>query len=98
MKELKLMADYHCHPIWETSSESFGDISPEDLPISVELKNRLREWAKRYDDILNINDPASSGFKNEKEEKSFIDTGYKLAECLQRELGSAYKITYHANY
>lgn len=98
MKEIKLMADYHCHPLWGTTSEDIGDISPEDLPISLELKNNLGEWAKRYDDILNIDDPSSSGFKNEKEEKLFIDDGYKLAERLQKELGETYKITYHSDY
>ncbi|MGC6389064.1 hypothetical protein ACMV8I_15600 [Ewingella sp. S1.OA.A_B6] len=98
MKEIKLMADYQCHPLWGTTLEDFGDLSPEELPISLELKNSLGEWAKRYDALLNMDDPASSGFKSEEEAKLFIDDGYKLAERLQIELGSAYKITYHSNY
>lgn len=98
MKEIKLMADYHCHPLWGGDSGDFSDISPEELPISLELKNSLNEWAKRYDDILNVDDPASSSFKSEKEEKLFVDDGYKLAECLKRELGNTYKVTYHSDY
>ncbi|MGQ8707722.1 hypothetical protein ACUTSW_17295 [Serratia sp. TSA_198.1] len=98
MKTIKLMADYHCHPLWGTTPEDLGDISPEELPISSELKHSLRKWAERYDAILNMDDPVSSGFKNEKEEKQFIDDGYKLAILLQEELGDSYNIIYHFEY
>lgn len=98
MKIIKLMADYQCHPLWDVSPENYGDISPEGLLITSELKDRLREWAERYDAILNINDPASSGFRNEEEEKRFIDDGYKLARLLQDELGDFYKIIYHSEH
>ncbi|MBX9334853.1 hypothetical protein K5M56_26840 [Serratia marcescens] len=92
------MADYHCYPLWGTTPDDFGDISPDELPISLGLKNSLEAWAKRYDAILNTDDPALSGFKSVEEEKLFIDDGYKLAELLQEELGSAYKVIYHADY
>lgn len=98
MKEIKLMADYQCHPLWGTTPDDFGDISSEEFPISLELKYSLEDWAKRYDDILNTDDPASSGFSSVEEEKLFIDDGYKLAERLQKELGSTYKIIYHDDY
>lgn len=94
MKKIKLMADYECFPLWGTALDDLGDISPEELPISQELKNSLYEWAERFNAILNIEDPASSGFKNEEEEKLFIDDGYKLAQCLRNELGSEYEIIY----
>jgi len=98
VKTIKLMADYHCHPLWGTTPEDMGDISPEELPISSELKRSLRRWAERYDAILNMDDPVSSGFKNEKEEKQFIDDGYKLALLLQEELGDSYNIIYHSEF
>jgi len=98
MKTIKLMADYRCHPLWGATLEDFGDISPEELPISSELKHSLREWAERYDAILNMDDPASSGFKNEEDEKRFIDDGHKLAYLLQEELGNTYNIIYHSKY
>jgi hypothetical protein len=98
MKKIKLMADYHCHPLWGTNLEDFGDISPEELPISLELKCSLREWAERYDAMLNMDDPASSGFKSEEEEKRFIDDGYKLTCLLQEELGDNYIVVYHSEY
>jgi hypothetical protein len=98
MKKIKLMADYECHPLWGTTPEDFGDISPKELPISLELQNSLNEWAKRFDAILNMEDPASSGFNSEAEEKLFIDDGYKLAQRLRNELGSEYEIIYHSKY
>lgn len=98
MKKIKLMADYHCHPLWGATLEDFGDISPEELPISLELKCSLREWAERYDATLNMDDPASSGFKSEEEEKRFIDDGYKLTYLLQEELGDNYIVVYHSEY
>lgn len=72
MKTIKLMADYNCHPLWGTAPEDLGDISPEELPISSELKHSLRQWAERYDAILNMDDPMLSGFKNEREEKNLL--------------------------
>lgn len=98
MKEIKLMADYHCHPLWGGEPDHFGDISPEGLPISSDLQNSLADWAKRYDAILNIDDPALSDFSSLEAKKLFIEDGYKLAERLQKELGSTYKIIYYSNY
>jgi len=94
MRKIKLMADYYCHPLWGVDIDDMGDISPEDLPISSELRGNLNEWAKRFDAILNEDDPASSGFKSDEEEKKFIDDGYKLAEFLRNELGTDYEIVY----
>ena len=66
------------------------------MPISSGLKSSLEEWAKRYDAILNIDVPVSSGFKNKEEEKLFIDDGYKLAQRLREELGDEYEIIYQS--
>ena len=94
MKKIKLMADYHCHPLWGMTTEDFGDLSPEELPISSELKLALRQWAERYDAILNVDDPSSSGFKCKEEEILFINDGEKLSRRLQSELGDGYEIIY----
>lgn len=94
MKRIKLMADYGCYPLWGTSPDEFGDISPDELPLSAELKKHLFEWAARYDAILDPEDPISSGFKNMKEEEKFITDGYILAQKLRNELGSEYEIVY----
>ncbi|HHH1591716.1 TPA: hypothetical protein ACPZUF_000416 [Yersinia enterocolitica] len=94
MKTIKLMADYGCHPLWETTPNDFGDISPNELPISIELQDSLKRWADRFEAILNMDDPASSRFKSTSEEEMFIADGYELAQRLRDELGSEYEIIY----
>ncbi|MGC6653822.1 hypothetical protein [Pantoea sp. EEL5] len=98
MKLIKLMADYYSFPLWNNSPGEVGNIDPEDLPLSYELKEELNKWSEKYDSILNDEDPLSSGFTTKEEERMFIDNGYKLAERLQTELGSAYEINYHSDY
>lgn len=41
MKTIKLMADYDCFPLWKSSPGEVGNIDPEDLPISYDLKAYL---------------------------------------------------------
>jgi hypothetical protein len=92
MKEIKVMADYHCHPLWDDSPHTYGDIDPNALPISSKLKGDLYEWAKIFDQTLNLDDPASSGFKSEQEKVAFKARGSELAERLQQELGPDYYV------
>lgn len=94
MKSIKLMADYGCYPLWGTTPDDFGDISPNELPITTDLQESLQSWADRFDAILNIDDPVSSGFQSAAEEERFIQDGYKLAQRLRDELGSEYEIIY----
>ncbi|WP_159565317.1 hypothetical protein [Budvicia diplopodorum] len=88
------MADYGCYPLWGTTPEKLGDIPPSELPISTELQDRLQSWADRFDAILNMDDPVSSGFRSTSDEDIFIEDGYQLAQCLRDELGSEYEIIY----
>lgn len=94
MKKIKLMADYGCYPLWHVDSDEFGDIAPSSLPISESLQNALMDWANIFDSILDMDDPASSGFKNDQEEKDFIQKGYELSLCLKHELGNTYEVIY----
>lgn len=94
MRKIKLMADYQCYPLWGVALDDLGDISPDELPISAELKISLNEWADRFDAILNLDDPASSSFNSAEEEELFINEGYKLAQRLRNELGAEYEIIY----
>jgi hypothetical protein len=95
MKTIKLMADYHCFPLWNsTQGEDYDNINPEDIPISRELCIKLLQWADSFDTILNVNDPRSSCFKTEIEEKQFIEEGHKLKKQLQNELGNTFEIRY----
>lgn len=92
MIELKLMPDYQCYPLWGVGGDNLGNIDPNSLPISEDLKLKLAKWANQYDATLNLDDPLKSGFSSEKEELSFRECGEKLLNRLQIELGSQYVV------
>lgn len=94
MKEIKVMADYQCHPLWDMAPGMYGDIDPSSLPISSELKKRLFDWAHAFDETLDMNDPSSSGFKNAEAVEAFKKDGLELAESLQAELGAEYVVVH----
>lgn len=87
------MADYQCHPLWNMSPGEYGAINPGDLPISQNLQEKLKNWAKKYDETLNAENPAESGFFDLKEETKFRENGRQLAGKLRSELGSEITIT-----
>jgi hypothetical protein len=90
MRSIKLMADYHSHPLWEASPGQVGNIDPATLPISSELVAQLAKWARMYDATLNPADPVSSGFKSEQEQAEFKRLGCEIGERLKDELGPEY--------
>jgi len=92
MKYLKLMADYQCYPLWNVSPGECGDIAPNELPISVELQQRLLKWAEIYNETLDKDYPPNSGFKNQEQENEFRSEGEMLAKFLKNELGSNFSI------
>jgi hypothetical protein len=98
MKMIKLMADYYSFPLWENSPGKVGNIDPQSLPLSEELKERLDNWSEKYDSILNNEDPAASGFATKENEFNFIREGSELANSLQKELGDSYQVTYYSDY
>lgn len=87
MKNIKLMVDYQCHPLWNMSPGEYGDIAPSQLPISEELQIRLSKWAATYDETLDSDYSPNSGFKSEELEREFKREGERLAESLRNELG-----------
>jgi hypothetical protein len=95
MKSIKLMADYQCHPLWDMSPGQYGDINPDDLPVSQGLKDRLSAWARAFDATLNMDYPPDSGFESEDAEAEFKREGYRLAEQLKDELGPGVTVTVH---
>jgi hypothetical protein len=92
MRTIKLMADYQCYPLWGVPPDELGDINPDTLPISQNLKMQLIKWAQTFDATLNMNDPASSGFLSDQEEVEFKKIGHELGERLQNELGSEFDV------
>lgn len=87
MRKIKVMADYQCHPLWDMSPGMYGDVDPNTLPISMELKRQFADWAQMFDETLDMSDPASSGFKSAESKTDFKAKGSELAEQLQKELG-----------
>lgn len=94
MRTIKLMADYHCFPLWEASSGEVGNIDPYTLPISDTLQSKLLIWALKYDATLNMDDPLNSGFPSSQAADSFKSEGIELVEQLRTELEDQYVVTY----
>lgn len=93
MKHIKLMADYDCHPLWDMTSGQYGDIPPDELPTSEKLQSLIKEWAAEYNETLDRENPANSRFASEKQEHEFKKQGTRIADSLQRELGTDYIVT-----
>ncbi len=97
MKRIRVMADYHTYPLWISIDDGFEDnINPENLPISKNLIAKFMNWAKQYDAILNLEDPASSDFPSKDAEQNFINEGKILSEQLQQELGNEYEVIFQS--
>jgi hypothetical protein len=89
-REIKLMADYAAWPLWSTD----GNVDPATLPISAEIQARLDAWAEAFDASLNPDDPRTSRFPTPEAALEFNEHGLALWHDLQRELGSAYIVSY----
>ncbi|NUA31394.1 hypothetical protein FCJ59_32490 [Cupriavidus basilensis] len=87
------MADYQCHPIWDMSPGMYGDIDPNTLPISADLRQKLADWARVFDETLDTEDPVNSGFKSDEMKAEFKEQGIKLAKQLKQELGSEFVVS-----
>ena len=89
---LKLMSDYHCFPLWAMP----GNVNPDDLPLSDELKSSLHQWATSFDRTLNHDYPPDSGFANPQDEEAFEAEGLRLWQELRRELRDLYEVVYYS--
>ena len=92
LQRIKLMPDYSCYPLWDR--DDGGDIEPWELPLSETTIERLLNWQKIYDGIIDWDDPASAGFASSQEEIAFEREGISLWKQLQKELGDEYEIVY----
>ena len=89
------MADYQCYPLWEYDDFGLvGNLSPESLPISQSLRDRLDFWSNLYEATLCIDDPVKSGFGSSEKEFEFKIIGEDLAKDLRDELGERYEVIY----
>lgn len=97
MKSIKLMADYQCFPLWWYNSDIVGDINPEDLPISNELKDGLLKWSDLYDSFINLEEPNVDKDIPQETMDNFENTGLELWKKLQQELEGKYRVVYFSN-
>jgi hypothetical protein len=92
------MADYSAFPLWIEEGPGHGNIDPRTLGVSASLVTALRDWAAEYDGILNLDDPASSGFRDVATELTFVANGRELAKRLAHELRGRFKVKFfHAS-
>ena len=83
LEKIKLMCDYYSFPLWWCSPErEAGDIDPEKLPLSEELKHDLLEYGKLYDSFLDIEEPNKTYTMSLSSTKQFINLGIKLWNCI----------------
>jgi len=94
MRNLKLMADYGCWPLWAMAPDEPRNIDPAELPISESLRESLYAWAQTYDATLNEDYPPDSGFPSEDAEQEFDRQGRELRARLQEELGDQATVRY----
>lgn len=92
LKRLKLMADYNCDPLWDL--DVIDNLSPDLLPLSRNLVNRLQNWQALFDRTLNQDYPPDSSFVSVEAEIAFEREGLAIAKQLQAELGDEYEIYY----
>lgn len=93
---IKLMADYHCWPLWEVEPD-VGNIDPGELPISASTRVALEDWAAAYDETLDHDYPPDSGFADQEREAAFETEGRRLWRALRRELGERVRVLYDSD-
>lgn len=93
--KIKLMADYDCWPLWGLSE--VGNIDPCTLSLSTTTQEALAKWAQDYNNTLNRADPIQSAFATPEDALAFNKEGWRLWECLQRELPEL-KVLYFDNH
>lgn len=94
-RRIRLMADYFCHPLWHSGGVEVGDIDPASLPISADLQQDLGAWARAFDAILDMDDPANKGgFESPQAAADFAAQGAQLADRLRGELGPDWDVAY----
>lgn len=57
VRRVKVMADYHCHPLWSLDEDLYGTIDPVNLGLSADLTRDLAAWAVAYDASMSLDEP-----------------------------------------
>ena len=81
---IKVMADYHCDPLWALDEDHYGCFAPEMIDLSPALTADLNAWAVDYDTSFNADDPIVSQWSEEQHQAHALQ-GRQLAVRLKRE-------------
>jgi len=95
-RQIRLMAEYDTDALWSLDPASLGPIDPSSLPVSEETIERIRGWAKQYDEQLNREDPRESHFFNEERAADFDREGLSLWIRLRSELPRDWTVEYYS--
>ena len=96
MNSIRIAPEYGCHPTWIKRHEEtvFLPVDPLTLDISRPLAKSLVDWANWFESTYVEEDPASSGFQSDDEERDFIALGRTLARQLMSEVDGLDEVTY----
>lgn len=96
MRIIKLDAEYFCYPLWEkTPGRDPGEIDPNDLPLSDDLKRDIIKWSMVYDSSFNSDYPPDSAFDSPDTDIWFEQEKKRILRELKRELGPEFKVIIH---
>lgn len=95
-KQIKLMWDYGCLPLWLDDGQIFENVDPTTFPLSPSTLARLETWAAIPDTKLaEVEYPPDMKWSVD-EKRDFEAEGRALWKSLQCELGPDYYVLYHS--
>lgn len=86
---LRVFPDYGADPVWTDS----GEADLPGLPIPARLRDELREWARDWEDLMGFR-TARYSIVDESAHERWRQRGLRLAQQLQHDLGSSYRVEY----
>ena len=93
MKFIILQATYYCSPLYDSVRHEYIDLS--HLPISLPLKDELKLWEDKFNQIVDFENPPEGCIASSLERKEFIYTGFKLQNKLMNELNFGSCVKYY---
>ncbi|WP_380162731.1 hypothetical protein [Kineococcus sp. R86509] len=87
---LTFKADFGADPLWRQSAEGQkGMVRLDRLPLSEDLKDDVRAWARRHDELM---DPPNPVRGTDTELDAWVVTGRALVTRLRAELGPGFDV------
>ena len=96
MKEIRLLLDYPCYPVWlyDETGGVIGTGLPDELRDDTELDAKFRDLQKRYNALFINNEKEFSyiGFQSDDEEQAFHADMLDAIRELKEKLNGKYEI------